>query len=417
MGSVLLLSTALLWGQAAPEPVPPGAVASIAAPLLPAESARPAEGPTPAAVAPSAAERWPLMQALQGTWPGWLLDGNRLKVYGWIEGSFTGSSVGRDNTPEGANFNPNEFSVNQAWLRVERPVDTSATTPTFGFRSDTYVGTDFRYTVARGLFSGQLTSKDGGPHLYGVDPIQFYAEAYFPQVGRGLDVKLGRFYTLFGAESSDTTQNLLLSRSYNWIYDPFTNTGAVATLKLTDAWSVQGGLVLGSDVFIDPADRLTGIGGVRWAPPAGRDSVLFSFIVGPGRFEPQRNFNNPQIFDLVWTHKFSTRLNYTLDALLGCQTNVPTLGNVYWYTVAQYFNYALTPRLSAVARLEFFDDCQGQRTGFKGLYSALATGLNFRPRPWLLLRPEVRVDYNDESRPFENRAALFTAGMDIVVRW
>jgi hypothetical protein len=357
------------------------------------------------------------MEALQGTWYGWLLDGQRLKVSGWIEGSFTASTVGRDNTPEGSNFHANNFSINQCWLRGERPVDPAATIPTWGFRSDTYVGTDYRYTVARGLFSGQLTSKNGGPYLYGFDPIQFYAEAYFPAVGRGLDVKMGRFYTLFGAESSDTTQNLLLSRSYNWIYDPFTSTGVVGTLKLTDAWSLQAGLVLGSDVFIDPAARPTGIGSVKWAPPTARDSVLFSFIVGPGRFEPERNFNNPQILDLVYTHKCSNRLTYTVDALLGCQTNVPSLGTVFWYTIAQYLSYALTPRLNAVARLELFDDAQGQRTGFKGLYSALAAGFNFRPRPWLLLRPEVRGDYNDESRPFEHRPALFTAGMDVVLRW
>jgi hypothetical protein len=416
MGALLLLGSALLWGQPLEQGSPP-AGETIAVPLLPPPPPAPVQGPAPAAAAPSPGERWPLMQALQGTWPGWLLDNNRLRVSGWIEGSFTASSVGRDNTPEGSNFHANDFSVNQAWLRVERPVDQAASTPTFGFRSDTYVGSDYRYTVARGLFSGQLTSKNGGPHIYGFDPIQFYAEAYIPQVGRGLDVKLGRFFTLFGAETSDTTQNLLLSRSYNWIYNPFTNTGVVATLKVTDAWSVQAGVVLGSDVFIDPADRPTGIGSVKWAPPTGPDSVLFSFIVGPGRFEPDRNFNNPEIFDLVWTHKFSSRLNWTLDALLGCQTNVPNLGTVFWYTVAQYFNYALTPRLNAVARLEFFDDCQGQRTGFRGLYSALAAGLNFRPRAWLLLRPEVRADYNDESRPFENRAALFTAGMDVVIRW
>jgi hypothetical protein len=186
---------------------------------------------------------------------------------------------------------------------------------------------------------------------------------------------------------------------------------------LTDAWTVQSGLVIGCDVFIDPADRPCYIGSIKWAPPTGPDSLFFSIIVGTPHFEQYRNFNNPQIFDLIYTHKFSTRFNYTLDALLGYQTNAPNLGTVFWYTIAQYFNYALTPRLNAVARLEFFDDCQGQRTGFKGLYSALAAGLNFRPQPWLLLRPEVRVDYNDESRPFEGKAALFTAGMDVILRW
>jgi hypothetical protein len=208
-----------------------------------------------------------------------------------------------------------------------------------------------------------------------------------------------------------------VSRSYSIIYDPFTHTGLLSTLKLTDAWSVQNGLVTGSDVFIHPADRLTYIGSVKWAPAAARDSILFSVIIGPGRFEQERRFNNPEIFDLVYTHKFNDRLNYTLDALLGFQNNCPGIGTAFWYSFAQYLNYTLTPRTNAVVRLEFFDDRQGQRTGFKGLYSALTAGLNFKPRSWLWLRPEVRADYNDESRPFEHKPALFTAAMDFILRW
>ena len=129
----------------------------------------------------------------------------------------------------GFNYRANEFLVQQHWVRVERPVDQKATTPTFGFRWDTFVGTDYRFTVARGLFSGQLTADEGQPSTYGIDPVQFYAEAYFPQVGRGLDVKLGRFFAQYGAESIDATQNALASRSYAFIYDPFTHTGLLTT--------------------------------------------------------------------------------------------------------------------------------------------------------------------------------------------
>jgi hypothetical protein len=412
MWSVLLLGTALTAAQAPQDVAEP---VTIVAPLLPAEPSKPEERAT-RGNPPTPAERWALMKALQGTWPGALLDDNRLRLNGWIEGSFTAGTDGVDNTPEGANFHANNFSINQAWVRFERTVETGGTTPTFGFRSDTFFGTDYRYTVARGLFSGQLTSNNGGPNLYGFDPVQFYGEAYFPTIGRGLDVKVGRFFTQFGAESTDTTQNLFLSRSYNWIYDPFTNTGILGTLALTPVWTVQSGLVLGSDVFIHPADRPTYIGSVKWAPSTARDSAVFSVIVGPGRFERYRDFNNPEIFDLVYTHKFSDRLNYTFDGLLGFQTNTP-VGTAFWYSLAQYLNYKLTPRLNAVARLEFFDDIQGQRTGFKGLYTALTSGLNFKPYPWLLVRPEVRIDNNDETRPFENKSTLFTATMDVVLRW
>jgi hypothetical protein len=363
-------------------------------------------------------ERWPLMQELQGTWPGYFLDEHRMQVLGWTEVSFTASSDQHENLPMGFNYKANQAQLQQNYLRIEQTVNPSATTPTFGFRSDTILpGTDYRFTTARGLFSGQLVADNGQPNTYGIDPVQFYLEGYFPQVCRGLDVKLGRYLCPYGAETTDAISTPMTSRSYSFIYDPFTHTGLLTTLKLDDAWSVQNGLVLGSDVFIDHAASPTYVGGVKWAPPSGRDSVFFSVIVGQGRFNQPRNFNNPEVFDVVATHKFNDRLNYTLDALFAFQTNVPAIGTAYWYSIAQYLTLTMTPRLSGTTRLEFFDDCQGQRTGFPGLYTALTAGLNWRPQPWLIFRPEVRYDYNEESRPFENKHGLFTAAMDVLVRW
>jgi len=88
------------------------------------------------------------MKSLQGTWPGWLLDGNRMQVYGWTELSFTGSSDRVSNLPMGFNYLANNFLLQQNWLRIERSVVTSGTTePTFGFRLDTILPA--RTTVSR----------------------------------------------------------------------------------------------------------------------------------------------------------------------------------------------------------------------------------------------------------------------------
>jgi hypothetical protein len=377
----------------------------------------PTAEPPPERPPAPAPDRWPLMLELQGTYPGWLLDGNRLKVYGWVDAAFTASSDRHDQLPMGFNYLANQAALQQAWARFERPVDQSATTPTFGFRSDTFAGIDYRFTIARGLFDRQLTANDGEPNTYGVDPVQFYGEAYFPHVGRGLDLKVGRFFAQFGYESIDTTQNPFVSRSYNFIYDPFTHTGVLTTLKLTDAWSVQNGVVMGSDVFIDPAANPTYIGSVKWAPPTGRDSVTFAVVLGNGRFDQTESFHNPEIFDLVFTHKFSDRCNYALDALYGFTTNVPDVGFANWWATVHYLSYALTPEVTAVGRLEFFDDVQGQRTGFAGLYVAPTVGVNFKPTKYVTVRPEVRYDYNTESRPFENKHGVATAAIDLLARW
>jgi hypothetical protein len=119
----------------------------------------------------------------------------------------------------------------------------------------------------------------------------------------------------------------------------------------------------------------------------------------------------------VYTHKFNPRLNYSLESLFGYTTHVPDIGTAYWFGVVNYLTYDLTPRLSGTTRLEFFDDAQGQRTGFKGLYTAFTAGLAFRPRKSLILRPELRYDYNEESRPFEGHHGLFTAASDLILRW
>jgi hypothetical protein len=381
---------------------------------------------SPPLVLSAGSDRYLLMRALQGTWLGDVLEGERLRISGWTDVSFTASSTDDSNLPMGFNWRANQFLLQQNWLRFERSVVTGGTTePTFGFRSDWILpGADYRFTLPRGIFNEQLTANHGTPELYGIDPIQFYGEAYFPTVARGMDVKVGRFFAQYGVETNDAVSNYFLSHAYTFIYDPFTHTGILTTTKLTDAWSVQAGAVLGSDVFIDPADTPTFIGSVKWVRPVGtdpsnvRDSVLFSVIVGSGRFNQERSFHNPEIFDLVYTHQFNPRLFYNFETLYGYTTHVTDLGTADWLGVLNYLTYQLSPRLSATARLEFFDDAQGQRTGFKGLYTALTTGVQFKYRGGrVVVRPEVRYDYNDESRPFENHHGLFTAASDVIVRW
>lgn len=394
-----LVSLALILGQ--PDPA----------------SADTASEPPPAAT-PIPPDRRFLMQALDGTAAGRLLDERKVQVYGWSEMSFTASTDSFDQLPMGFNYRANEFLLQQNWLRIERAVDTNAATPTFGFRSDTFLpGSDYRFTIARGLFDGQLTANDGEPNTYGIDPVQFYAEGYFPQIANGLDVKLGRFFAQYGYESIDTTLNALTSRSYLFVDDPFTHTGLLTTLKLTETWSFQNGLVTGSDVFIDPAATPTYIGSIKWAPPNGRDSVLASVIVGSGRFNQAENFNNPQIFDLVYTHRFNDRYSYVLNALFGYQTNVPDIGTATWFTFVNYLTYQFTPRLSGTTRLDLFNDADGQRTGFAGLYTTLTAGLLFKPTRSVIFRPEVRYDHNTESRPFEGNHGVFTAVADVILLW
>ncbi len=358
-----------------------------------------------------------LMKALAGTRMGCWLEEHKTTISGWSNFSFTGSSAGQDQLPMGFNYRANEFLLQQNWLRIDRSLDKDSKSPSWGYHADLILpGSDYRFTVARGLMDNQLTANNGQPNTYGIDPLQFYAQWYLPEFGQGLEIKAGRFFAQYGLESIDASLNALASRSYTFIYNPFTHTGAVTTLKLNDDWSVQNGIVTGSDVFINSASNPTYIGSIKWAPKDGKASALFAVILGNGQFDASENFHNPQIFDLVLTYKLSEKLFWTGEALYGFTNDVPGTGYANWYGIVNYLTYQFCDTLSSTTRVEFFDDIQGQRTGYAGLYSTVTMGFTYKPKPWLWIRPEVRYDHND-AKPFEGEATLISAAFDVLIRW
>jgi hypothetical protein len=352
-----------------------------------------------------------LMDSLAGTELGKFLNTRQIKVQGWTEGSFTASSASGNQLPLGFNYRANDFLLNQNWLRVARAVDKDSQEPSFGFMSDTILpGSDYRFTRARGLADNQTGS-------HGFDPVQFYSQAYLPNVGQGLEIRAGRFFGQYGVESIAGIDTPFVSRAYNFIYNPFTHTGLLTTLTLNDTWTVQNGIVTGSDVFFDSATEPTYIGSLKWTAADGQSSLLLATILGTGRFNQAEDFSNPQIFDLVYNWQLSEKLAYTLDALYGFQTDVPGVGTAQWYAFVNYLTYRWSENSLGTTRLELFDDVDGDRTGFEGLYTAVTTGLSYQPTRSLIMRPEIRYDYNNQSRPFDNRSGLFTAAFDFIVRW
>jgi hypothetical protein len=382
--------------------------------LVAAQPAPPA--PAPEAEAP-AAETYLLMDLLHQTPAGAIADAARFQVSGWTDMTFTAATRTGSLLPYGFNYRGNEFQVQQTWIRLQQSTDPRADHPTFGFTIDGYAGTDYRFIIARGLFDGQLRASNGQPDLYGVDLPQFYIEALFPDIGKGLTVKVGKFLAWQGAGSAMAPLAPLASRSYTSIYTPFTHTGLYTELKIDDAWTAYNAFVLGSDVFIDPADSPTYHGGFKYAPEGGATTVQFDMIFGSGRFNQAEQFTNLQLWDLVLSHNLTDDLTWKLELMYGYTTNVPGIGFADWFGVVNYGTLKLTDNLSAIGRLEFYDDCQGQRTGFEGLYTAGTLGLNWKPCPALALRPEVRYDTCSSSAPFQGKHGLFTATFDVLLRY
>jgi hypothetical protein len=385
------------------------------------------------------------MREAQGTWVGALLDDQRTTLSGWVEPSYTFSSAARNNQPMVWNDRANEFLLQQAWFRLDRPVVTTGTTqPTVGYRLDVLYGSDYRFTLPRGLLNDQLKNSTGAQNLYGVDPIQFYVNAYFPNLFQGTEIRLGRCYCPFGYESNEAISTPLLSRAYDFNTSPFTHCGLMALTTFSPKWSANLMLVNGNDVFFaDPAEELRFVGKLQWTSPDRRDSVAVSTSLGRGKFNAGEPFapatvatanepagrNNVNVFDVIWTHAFDPRLSYALETTFGYEYGVPanvpggiikedaTEGTMHWAAAINYLTYVIDPHWSALTRVEFFDDFEGQRTGFEGLYSVVTAGLQYRPYKGLWIRPEVRYDYNNESRPFEGKHWLLTVAGDVIVRW
>ena len=423
----------------------------VPAPLLPIPAIKQAETATaPGAV--TEPERWFMMRALQGTWYGALLDDNRMSISGWTEMAFTASTAKVSNLPVTWNDRANQFLLHQNVIRFDRAIDTTAADPTWGFRVDTLVGSDYRFTVARGLFDSQLANSTGAQNLSGVDLVTFYTNVYLPSLFQGTEIAIGRFLTPISSESEETILTPLLTRSMSFNYGgPFTHTGLSVTSKLTSQFTARAILALGNDVFIDRSAELRFIGSLVWTSLDARDTLTFNPCVGRGKFNAGAPFapatfgtsqepigrNNINSFDLIWTHVFTSRFTYQLELETGYQYGVPTTaavratmggegaivsddrlsGTAHWASVVNYFFYKWTTKLMTITRLEAFDDFNGQRTGFKGLYTEATTGFQYNITKDVIIRPELRYDYNGYSRPFEGKHDIFTTAFDLIVRW
>ncbi len=427
--------------EAVPEPM------AITAPLLPVPLPTLAAPLTPAATA-VVPDRWWVMRELQGTWLGAFLDNNRMYISGWLEQSYTAStSPGPSNVTVVWNDRANEYLFQQGWIRFGRSVVTAGTTqPTFGFQVDILTGSDYRFSIPRGLLNSQLNNVTGAQNLYGVDLIQHYVNMYIPTMFRGTEFRFGRLYTPWGVESLEAVSTPLLSRSYafNWS-PPFTHCGLGMYSTITQEWSTVLMLVNGNDVYFgDPSEELRFVGNVKWTQPGGRNTVTLATSLGRGKFNPayptppyqttvalatepygRNNFN---AFDIVYTHAFSSVLSYNMEGIYGYQYNVPAAamssppangsnGFANWFSVAHYLFYTYSPKVGAILRFENFDDFQGQRTGYSGLFTAVTGGVQYRINKSMIVRPELRYDYNGQSTPYYGDHGLFTAAADLIIRW
>jgi Putative beta-barrel porin-2, OmpL-like. bbp2 len=154
----------------------------------------------------------------------------------WRPGTdFNPNTVGGAPNIPGQAFSKNDgFYLNAVDLAIDHPEDESPWAA--GYHAEFMLGPD----------------SVPGPGIR-----QAYVTLRTP-VGNGLDWKIGVWDTIVGYESNSDPLNPNYTRSYGYTIEPTTHTGILATYKISDSFTVQGGIADGSNVSDGPA----GINGV-----------------------------------------------------------------------------------------------------------------------------------------------------------
>jgi hypothetical protein len=161
----------------------------------------------------------------------------RFKISGWID---SGITFNPDSPQSNQNFGrlfddrANEPLLNQLVINFERALAPQPGQLDWGFKVQFMYGSDARLIHSLGLFD-RTTNEILQPDL-----VEAYLNLHFPVMTEGgLDLKLGKFVTLEGAETIDPRTNFFYSHSYIFNFGiPFNHTGALATFHASESLDV-----------------------------------------------------------------------------------------------------------------------------------------------------------------------------------
>jgi hypothetical protein len=381
-----------------------------------------------------------LMDALYCGSDGQQLKDSRFTVYGWFEpganlstsrSRFDYQSGAGGNAPAAYDFEPNTGQLDQLTLYFERtPDEIQRDHFDWGGRLTLLYGTDYKYTLSDGIFTNQYTDNS---RLYGFDVPMYYLDFWLPKIGMGTNVRVGRYVSIPDIEAQLAPNNLSYSHSLLYTYDPFTQTGILATTKLSKNWQIQLGVNAGSDVapWVKNERQLTAEACVQWTSDSGKDS-LYPCMNGLNKGE--WGWDNVQHAVLTWYHKFDSHWHMDTEAWYMWQSHTPNVENSqgvamlaerysyldvgapfgaicnpavaacysYAWAVVNYINYQFDPRNIVVWRTDYLDDARGQRTGFKTRYYELGLSYTHWFGDVVEVRPEMRFDHAIEVDAYDN---------------
>jgi Putative beta-barrel porin-2, OmpL-like. bbp2 len=377
-----------------------------------------------------------------------------VKIYGWLENSYTQNTNGRPANDSNFSVFPNrgadQWQGNQYYLIVENPLESNVDYVNLGFRLDTLVGNDWQFSKSYGLFDRAFHDNTFG----GVDLPQMYGSVHLPILTPlGVDVIGGRFYSPAGFESVMAVKRPLLSTSYSFSYTPFTLFGTETILHLNERVTLINGAVNGWDRWIDSNYRYSYLGGISYTSRDHKTSFSSVILTGPdqlpryapanspflptgvvtndvlqGRVNPYYAKSNRTYMSNVVSHAWSSKLTEAAEVFFVHENLVQGLGpggpthvnnESAWYGACHWCLYQFTPKLTGVYRAEIFRDQNGAATGQADNYYEQTIGLIYKPKPWIWVRPEARYDWAQFHTPFNDgtRGSQLTLAFDIIFQF
>lgn len=416
----------------------------VAGVLISAGSVWAADGsPSPATVVAQASDgKEPAAAAAPGAWS------DTLKFSGHIEAGITANP---DSPSNGLNFGhlftdrANTPLLNQLLLTAERPLDPKATSYDFGVKLQGMYGSDARFTH----FFNEFDRVTNNRHQF--DVVEANAQTHLPWLTEGgIDLKLGQYVTLEGAEVIDAAGNFFYSHSYIFNFGiPFKHTGLMTVTHVNPIVDIYAGIDTGVNASIgekgDNNDALAFHGGIGLNLLDGALTVLATTHLGPENPEgtPGVRVNSAlrQLDDVTIVWKISDTLTTTTDINYIHDDGLKASGG----GVAQYVAYAINDWLAVGGRAEIWRDDNGVFVaaapgtldfvnaergkpnnligGGKTTYGALTVGLNIKPPvakaiEGFVIRPEIRFDDAlNGTKPFDagKKTSQFTIGADFIL--
>ncbi|NOT85549.1 MAG: porin [Methylococcaceae bacterium] len=398
------------------------------------------------AEAKSLSEASTLLEAMGNPNESTFMKNSGLKVGAWINAGITYNGTDpedRFNGPVTFGDRASELQLNQINFYLQRAVATEGDAWDFGGRFDIMYGSDAYYTQAYGITPTELgtgATLDRGTwdlnilkdRFYNVAIPQAYVETYIP-IGNGLNVKAGHFYTPIGYETVPAPDNFFYTHAYTMQFgEPFTHTGILGNYAIDGNWSLMGGAITGSSTggwdgsFDQQLGNWGGIMGTTWASDDKGTSVNVS-----GTYSGRSEISDDawSMYSVVIKHNFTDKMHFVLQHDHGFADGINIGGSptdTEWYGVLTHLTYDVKDNLTAGIRGEWFRDqngfrvCTPARTALTceaGTYYAVTAGVNWKPVPWLNVRPNVRYDWSTGRNAFDagnqDQQFLFSTDMTI----